>query len=264
MRMQVLTRQVGIGLSTLKILEISLVSAFYSMFLPGELGGGAVRWYKLSRPDNKPVEAMASITLDRLIDTIILVVLGILFWLLAAPETRHPLAGLVFITTLGAMLAILSLILSRRTAAAFLSLMEKTSTAAWASFLHDKLSKLSQSAIQYRALSGQAWMNIIVISIARILCTVTSVYLLALSLSVQISFGGAVWICSFITIVVMLPISTSESGIPPVSTPHAPGAPPQKRGNDAHRGSSTAPGAYSPKGDQAPVSNLLDSEHPEN
>ncbi len=57
-QMKLLTDKQGTSLSTRQIIEINLTTRFYGLFLPG-LAGGAIRWYKLSRPDNKSAEALA-------------------------------------------------------------------------------------------------------------------------------------------------------------------------------------------------------------
>ena len=58
-RMKILTERQGMSLSILQILGITFSTIFYGLFLPGGiLTGGAIRWYKLSKPDNKPAEAL--------------------------------------------------------------------------------------------------------------------------------------------------------------------------------------------------------------
>ncbi len=72
LRVKILTDRVGMALPLLTIWEINTISSFYATFLPGELAGGAVRWYKLSRPGGKRAEALAVITFERLVGTIAL------------------------------------------------------------------------------------------------------------------------------------------------------------------------------------------------
>ena len=72
-QMKLLTDKQGMSLSIRQIIEINLATRFFGFFLPG-LAGGAIRWYKLSRPDNKSAKALASMVFNRLIDTIVLVI----------------------------------------------------------------------------------------------------------------------------------------------------------------------------------------------
>ena len=84
-RLGILTAWHRMPLSTAAIVEINLISGFYALFLPGELAGGALRWYRMSRPSGQRAEALAAIGFARLVDTIGLVALGALFFLLDRP-----------------------------------------------------------------------------------------------------------------------------------------------------------------------------------
>jgi len=104
-QMKVLTDKQGMSVSTRKILEINLITRFYSLFLPGNLSGGAIRWYKLSQPDSKWAEALASMAFSRLFNTIILVILGVCFFLTFDIGLKsHGLMGLGLILFLGGLL----------------------------------------------------------------------------------------------------------------------------------------------------------------
>ncbi|MEE8113898.1 MAG: lysylphosphatidylglycerol synthase domain-containing protein, partial [Nitrososphaerales archaeon] len=46
-QMKLLTDKQQMGLSVGRIFQINLITGFYQMFLPGDLSGGAIRWYKL-------------------------------------------------------------------------------------------------------------------------------------------------------------------------------------------------------------------------
>ncbi len=75
-QMKLLTDKQQMGLSLGRIFQINLITGFYQMFLPGDLSGGAIRWYKLSDASNKSAEALASILFSRLVQTMVLVILG--------------------------------------------------------------------------------------------------------------------------------------------------------------------------------------------
>ena len=71
-RMKMITDCQTLGVTTNRIVQINLASAFYEIFLPSFVTGGAVRWYKLSQSNGRPAEAMAAIGFNRLIHLVIL------------------------------------------------------------------------------------------------------------------------------------------------------------------------------------------------
>lgn len=54
-RIKILTDRLQMPLSALRIFNIKGVSTFYSLFLPGDLTGGAARWYRMSQPTGQPI-----------------------------------------------------------------------------------------------------------------------------------------------------------------------------------------------------------------
>lgn len=71
-------------LPTLRIFWINFITSFYGLFLPGAIAGGAIRWYKYARVENKPLEAAATVAFARLLNALVAVALGGLCWSLDA------------------------------------------------------------------------------------------------------------------------------------------------------------------------------------
>jgi uncharacterized protein (TIRG00374 family) len=80
-RLWLLARRQGIGLSVLQLFGINLVVRFYSFFSPASVIGSAMRWYKLSS-GGKAAEALTAVTFNRAFDLFIAIMAG-LFWALA-------------------------------------------------------------------------------------------------------------------------------------------------------------------------------------
>ncbi len=74
---KVLTDKQQMRLSITQIFQIRLIIRFCQLFLPGSLVRGPLHWQKLSRSSSKPAEALAPLSFSRLIETILIVVLGI-------------------------------------------------------------------------------------------------------------------------------------------------------------------------------------------
>ncbi len=211
-RMKLLTDKQGMALSTFQIIEINLITRFYGLFLPGS-AGGAIRWYKLSRPDNKSAEALASMAFDRLIDTIVLVILGILFWVLDTNSKSNYMIGLSLFTILSGLLITHLLAFNGKVSCFLQKYMGKTNLSYIPRVLRSKISKLLISISQFHDLSQSSLIYILCLSLTRQLLGILSFYLFALSLGINISLINVGWIRSFIFIITMLPISFSGLGV---------------------------------------------------
>jgi glycosyltransferase 2 family protein len=95
-RMKRVTDHQGMTLTIPQLVGISLTSTFYGTFLPGSLGGGLVRWYRLSRQDQKRSAALAAIGFDRLADMSATMGLGLVCWLASAQARQSPVIGMLF------------------------------------------------------------------------------------------------------------------------------------------------------------------------
>lgn len=103
-RMKVLTDWQGMNLSTLQIVEINLATRFYGLFLPGHLTGGVIRLWKFSQSGNRWTEALASIAVNRLMGTVVLVMVGIVFWTIDPGANSNYTLGLLLSAVLAGLL----------------------------------------------------------------------------------------------------------------------------------------------------------------
>jgi len=74
-----LLEAVGVGrhLPTGAVMRIFFVSTFLGTFLPGSVGGDAVRTLSLSRLNVAPAEALASVVVDRILGTLSILLMGV-------------------------------------------------------------------------------------------------------------------------------------------------------------------------------------------
>lgn len=81
-RMRVITTNQGISLSHLQLFRIQLISQYYALMLPGTLAAGGATWLKYVRAGAGKTAAIAAVTLNRGIGTLIMLVTGAVAWLL--------------------------------------------------------------------------------------------------------------------------------------------------------------------------------------
>lgn len=198
------------ALSSYRIFVVNLVTKFYSLFLPGTLAGGAVRWYQFKIAGVAAADALAAIVFNRIFETLLLVGSGLLF--LAADTNR------ISASTSLIAIAILSLLLLT----AFYSLFDPRFHAlllrvqqrlkldgVW----KRKLDKLLSSLARYNKLGISFQLKLLTIGVARQLIGIFSIYIFALAVDIDISFYTLAWVRSVFTLLVMLPISISGLGV---------------------------------------------------
>ena len=212
-RMKILSDQSGLSLSTYKICEIGIVATFYGMFVPGDLGGGVARWYKMSQPTKRRTEALAAITFERLVDTITLVGLGVLFFFLDMPANLTPLVGFGLLGLFFALILVYVIALNRSTASVLLKPLERQRAGLIVAFLRSETSKVLEAVARFRRLPPNQTIAVWSLSFARHILAILIKYLFVLSLGINIPFTVLVWVHCVVTIATMLPVSFSGLGI---------------------------------------------------
>lgn len=212
-RMKILTDKQGIWLSINQIIDINLITNFYGLFLPGSIAGGAIRWHKLSQPNNKWMEAFASISFNRLISTIVLVKVGILFWALDANSRSNYMIGSILFAILGVLIVTYFVVFDKKLSSFLQKYTRKFNLSIVPGIIRSKISKLLISTGQYHGLSRSLLIYIFGLSLASHLLGILTFYLFALSLGINISFINIGWVRSFILIVTMLPVSFAGLGV---------------------------------------------------
>lgn len=212
-RMKLLTDRLSMPLSVLKLLEINTVSTFYTIFLPGDLAGGAVRWHRMSQPEGQRAQAFAAIVMARLIDTIVLVLIGLLFWFWDKPPFGTWLLDIALIVFLFALVFVMALSLSPRTSTVLRRLIGLIPWQDRRRTISEKTEKVLVSVRTFRQLSFRALMTLLVLSVLRHLLSILMIVCFAQSLAMVVGFSTIAWIRSFINTVTMLPISFAGLGV---------------------------------------------------
>jgi hypothetical protein len=211
-RLKILTDIQGMSLSILQIAEINLITRFYGLLLPGSLAGGVIRWHKLSQVEKKKTEAFAAIAFSRLNFMIVLVILGIAFLTLDMSFAPRRVTSFSLLALL-ISLCVVYLIGFNPKVFPLLDWLNQGKFDFIPMPLHDKLSKLFVVTSQYHSLSQRSWCFITGLSFLENMLGVITVYLLAISLNINITFINIGWIRSVINLVTTLPISFSGIGV---------------------------------------------------
>jgi len=209
-RLKFFSNMQGLTISTFQAFEIDVSALFYGLFLPGgNLTGGVIKFYKLSRKDNKLSEALIALVLDRVFATLALCIVGLFFWMLSIPEDTNLLVlSMIFI--LLALTGFCILIFFDRdywVIKWLLGLANKV-------YVSPKLNRFIQSLSGLGRIPLRSLILMITISIiASQLLNVLVFFLLLKSIDLDVPFVSIGWIRSVVILVTMIPISISGMGL---------------------------------------------------
>ncbi len=196
-RMKQITNHQGMSLTVPQLVGISLTSTFYGTFLPGSLGGGLIRWYRLSRQDRKPGAALAAIAFDRLLDTSASTVLGLVCWLLSVSGRSRLPVGMVLLASFLVCAAVFWLAFHAKIS------VKKVK----------KLNSLLEAAQNYRTFPKRSLASVFSLSLAIQLTGTVSFAFAAQALDIQLPFADFAWIRTFAILAAMLPITVAGLGV---------------------------------------------------
>ncbi|MGB6222653.1 lysylphosphatidylglycerol synthase transmembrane domain-containing protein [Haloferula sp.] len=198
----------GNKITTWGIFEINLSTLFYGLFLPGgNFTGIAIRFYRLSADKGDALATGVALFTDRVISTITLLLVGIVFWLGARQEEGwYPL--LIMLGALAASIGVIFLFL----VAEKIPLLRPLYGLAMrygkgpARKIHDALHK--QAKLPVRTL-----VVVFSLSILTHLLGIVAYALIARSLGIEVGLVAMGWIRSSIILATMIPLTPSGIGL---------------------------------------------------
>ncbi len=197
----------GAALRLSDVLRVFFVSTFVGTFLPGSIGGDAVRAVALSRHGVTMADSVASVFVDRLLGTLsILLIAASAVWF-APPSIPDWLAPL----TVGLAVAAAAVVV----AGLFSDRVERVATGLLARFTRGKLHKggasLLHSLRRYAHSTGALW-NVLASSAAVQGLRIVQAWMLGLSLGIDPGLTAYLVSIPVILVVMLLPISISGIG----------------------------------------------------
>lgn len=202
----------GVAVRFRDILVIGLAVRFYSLFLPRALTMG-IRWYRYQQKEKK-AEAVALVAFERLIE--MLTVTGIAAVFLSWEVRRQPLitdtmaasACLLFLV----VVSLLSMFVSRRAMTVADFVYSRVSRLLPAGVAH-RTDRLFAAVDSFSVVRGAQVASICAASLLSSLFAYTSVYIVALSLDLGLSFHAVAWMRSVVTLMLLVPVSVGGVGV---------------------------------------------------
>jgi uncharacterized protein (TIRG00374 family) len=204
-RLKKLCEMQNINLSVYEVFKINTSSRFYSLFLPGgNFTGIAIRFYRLSVFNQKYAQAIVTMLYDRILATIALCLLGLLFGIIEVPRETDSYLKMMIIA-----LAISFIILIAT------ALIKPASVLAeWLNrFKFSKFNLIMSSAVYRQQLSSRVIYNMFLLSCIIHIFGIVSYYLISIALGLNLSLVSIGWIRSAVILVTMVPVSISGIGL---------------------------------------------------
>jgi uncharacterized membrane protein YbhN (UPF0104 family) len=210
-RTKMMTDLQGMTLGVAAICRISFITSFYSLFLPGYIAGGVIRWHRIARHDGKPAQALAIIVFGRVLSTLVSVALGFGCWALDERARQVPAYGIALAVMFGALLFAYWLLFAGQRASGIAHWLARQR---WVpAVAASKLGKVLHAASRFDQLGRQRLGATLGLLVAHELIGILSFYLLAVALHMGISFVSVGWVRSYIALITMLPLTMMGIGV---------------------------------------------------
>jgi len=201
----------GLTLSINQIVRIGFITGFYSLFLPGYLAGGVIRWHRMARHDSKPAQAFATIVFTRLLSTIVTVIVGMACWLLDS-TARHNLGfGLVFAGLLAGLCVAHWLLFNSGRAQWLANSVGRHSRVP--RFVADKLGKVLRSVEKFGEVSGRKLASTVALLVLSEFVGILSFYLISEAMHLELAPISIGWVRAYVMLITLLPISIMGMGV---------------------------------------------------
>ena len=207
---RLLTRHLGMSLTVGRIFRVGLITRFYALFLPGYLSGGAIRWWRLSSPERKWSETLASIGFSRLLHTAVVVTLGLSFFAVDPVMTAYTSVIIAAVVLLSILISFHLVLMSPKAGLILERVLRSP-------LLPGSLAKgprrvMTTAVAQYRECRGLL-LPVVALSCARFLVGILAFLAFAAALRLTIGFVSVGWIRSVTHVLNLLPISISGLGV---------------------------------------------------
>ena len=213
LRLYLLMRPHGYRGGLWGVVKTNFVVNFTSLFLPGTIGGGAVAWYRLSRPDALRAQTFAALTLNTALKVAVICALGALA-LAVDPDLGGAYGGVMGILLLGAA-----------TPLAGIALMLWTPAPGWvgalyrhvfAGFMPERVTQAVANVVEsferYRDARWSVLAATAVGFVSRLAANVGFLFCL-FAVSVPFSYARLLWIMCATEAASMIPLTLSGFGL---------------------------------------------------
>jgi glycosyltransferase 2 family protein len=195
-----------------RMFELTWVGVFYSMVLPGQIAGEAVKAYRLAASHADKGRVAASVAVDKVNGVLGLLPLALVGGLLSARALPAAVWVLLLVApcgALGALLALRSGVLSRALARAREHVL--TRRARWAAISQE----VERFADAWREYSGRPWLMLASVACGSLfhVLAIAIIMFLAPAFGISVPLAEWLWIFAVVSLAMLLPISIGGIGV---------------------------------------------------
>ncbi len=212
-KLHLLLRVYGLLYPVRVIYLLNLIASFYSLFLPGTLLGGVVKWYRLSRTAGSKAQVMSGMVMDQLSHHAMILILGLLALGLAISQgivTSRLVYAVILL--LGATFLFLLVVLNKRVS----EIVERVGRLALAwdppGLLIRAVENIWSALTAYQE-HKSVLVKVFGLALVYEVLTFFVGYVVARSINLGIELLQLVWILALVTIVRSIPISIAGLGV---------------------------------------------------
>jgi glycosyltransferase 2 family protein len=216
-RIRIIARAQGVPLSAGAILSVLFTSAFYGLLLPGSIGGGAATLVKYVGRGATLAAALASMVVNRLLETLTVVSLGAFFWGLEhrdGPDVLTARIAIILLVSAPLLLIGGHLLLFGR-----VRLLERIAQLARPYYLKRErilqrgFGAVLEQCAQAGNLTPPAAVGVFSLSVTKELLSALSAWCFAQGVGVDLRFISVAWMQDVVALLILLPITVSGLGV---------------------------------------------------
>lgn len=194
-----------------RLVKYNLIGRFYSLIMPGQMGGEVVKAYLISKNQDEQERFYISVFIDKI--TSLLGVNILFFWGIIFSDRRFPIE--IIWATVIITFAILFLFFMTKVNFFYQKAISILENLLKYGFLQSSIINLIKIVVVWNKYSKKTWELIQNASLGIIyqLTAVIMIYLIGQEMGLGISFIDWVWLVSLVAIVLFLPISLAGLGI---------------------------------------------------
>lgn len=208
-RMQLIARAQGLSLSLFQMLRILFATAFYRLFLPGFLAGGAVTFAKYIQHGATPTSALTNLFANKGLETMIVVMLGAWFWL------YDQSVSMIWLVLAFVVLTALSVIGFRLAFGHYGNLhwLARKLGREGNSKLRQQLATLLRRAATLGTLPLGSVCKLLLLAVGSHLLAAASMLTFASAMGIHVPYSTVMWVFSAVYMMGMLPLSIGNIGV---------------------------------------------------
>lgn len=204
-----LAKNQGLQHGVLSILAINLAVKFYNQFLPTSLVGSGIRWYRLSQPGNKVAEALATLAFFRMLETFLMISIGLGFYLFSDQTIFQISIGWLIVMILGIIVA--WILITRYSLPIYRWFTSRITPhlPAYAQPFTKRVEKFFTAVSAFAGMPAPDLLLAVLAGVASALAGIASGTVLAQSLGMSISFVEMGWVLALVSLITQLPFAAA-------------------------------------------------------